>query len=194
MGNFKQGGGGFKRNDRGGGGFKPNFQKKSWGGDRGGDREVTMHQARCSNCGKDCEVPFRPTQGKPVFCKECFSKEAHGGDDRAPRRDFDSRNDRPRREFEPRRHDGARPDFRAERPENSNNDLKKQLEMLTVKLDRLIQSVENLNRTKPMLPKEVAAEAPKADEKKKSIEASLKGDKLIKAVSKKTSKKGPIKK
>ncbi len=34
------------------------------------DRE--MHKAKCSECGKDCEVPFKPTQGKPVYCKDCF--------------------------------------------------------------------------------------------------------------------------
>ncbi|MFQ6020489.1 MAG: CxxC-x17-CxxC domain-containing protein [Candidatus Aenigmatarchaeota archaeon] len=33
-----------------------------------------MHKAVCSECGKECEVPFKPTEGKPVFCKECFAK------------------------------------------------------------------------------------------------------------------------
>ena len=26
----------------------------------------------CSACGKETTVPFRPTQGRPVFCRECF--------------------------------------------------------------------------------------------------------------------------
>lgn len=34
-----------------------------------------MHQARCSKCGRDCEVPFRPTGSRPVFCNECFDKQ-----------------------------------------------------------------------------------------------------------------------
>ncbi len=46
----------------GGGGFRRNF----------GPRE--MHKAVCSECGKECEVPFKPTEGKPVYCKECFMK------------------------------------------------------------------------------------------------------------------------
>ena len=29
-------------------------------------------QATCSQCGKDTTVPFRPTQGRPVLCRECF--------------------------------------------------------------------------------------------------------------------------
>ena len=37
-----------------------------------GPRE--MHKATCSECGKECEVPFKPTEGKPVYCKECFAK------------------------------------------------------------------------------------------------------------------------
>jgi len=39
-----------------------------------GPRE--MHKAVCSECGKECEVPFQPTEGKPVFCRDCFAKKA----------------------------------------------------------------------------------------------------------------------
>ena len=28
--------------------------------------------AVCSQCGKQTTVPFKPTQGRPVFCRECF--------------------------------------------------------------------------------------------------------------------------
>lgn len=28
----------------------------------------------CSQCGKDTTVPFKPTQGRPVFCRECFQQ------------------------------------------------------------------------------------------------------------------------
>jgi len=37
-----------------------------------------MYDATCSNCGKTCQVPFRPTldeQGKPVkpiYCQDCY--------------------------------------------------------------------------------------------------------------------------
>jgi CxxC-x17-CxxC domain-containing protein len=33
-----------------------------------------MHQAICDKCGKECEVPFRPTEGKPIYCYDCFKK------------------------------------------------------------------------------------------------------------------------
>ena len=35
-----------------------------------GPRE--MFTATCSNCGRDAQVPFRPTSGKPVYCSDCF--------------------------------------------------------------------------------------------------------------------------
>lgn len=38
------------------------------------DREKRMFTAICDKCGKQCEVPFRPTEGKPVFCDACFGK------------------------------------------------------------------------------------------------------------------------
>ncbi|MEI8364678.1 MAG: CxxC-x17-CxxC domain-containing protein [archaeon] len=33
-----------------------------------------MYKAKCSECGTDCEVPFKPTEGKPVYCRECYNK------------------------------------------------------------------------------------------------------------------------
>ncbi len=44
------------------------------GGGRGFERRgpVEMHQAVCDKCRQNCEVPFRPTSGKPIFCSSCF--------------------------------------------------------------------------------------------------------------------------
>ena len=28
----------------------------------------------CTQCGKETTVPFRPTQGRPVYCRECFQQ------------------------------------------------------------------------------------------------------------------------
>jgi CxxC-x17-CxxC domain-containing protein len=80
----------FKRRDSGGG-------RKSFGRDRGGrgDRErPEMHEAVCSDCGKRCEVPFKPTGDKPIYCSSCFTN--HGGASRSDSRD--SRSDRGGRE------------------------------------------------------------------------------------------------
>ncbi len=59
----------FNRGNRSGGGRS--FEKRSFN-DRGSRGPAQMHQAVCDNCGKNCEVPFRPTSGKPVFCSNCF--------------------------------------------------------------------------------------------------------------------------
>lgn len=50
---------------------KPQRDSRGGGGGRG-DRE--MHDATCSNCGKQTQVPFRPTPGRDVFCNDCFRR------------------------------------------------------------------------------------------------------------------------
>ena len=37
--------------------------------------EKKMHTVTCDKCGERCEVPFRPTEGKPVYCYNCFKKD-----------------------------------------------------------------------------------------------------------------------
>jgi CxxC-x17-CxxC domain-containing protein len=60
-----------------GGGSRPSFGDR---GDRpsyGGDRE--MFQATCATCGGRCEVPFRPSGDKPIYCKACFGGKPGNG-------------------------------------------------------------------------------------------------------------------
>jgi len=51
---------------------------KQFGNFRGGGnnfrQQRDMHKATCSDCGSECEVPFKPAEGKPVFCRDCFRK------------------------------------------------------------------------------------------------------------------------
>lgn len=37
-----------------------------------GTRE--MHAAVCAECGEETQVPFKPTNGRPVYCSTCFAK------------------------------------------------------------------------------------------------------------------------
>jgi len=39
----------------------------------GGQRE--MFEAVCAECGKTTTVPFKPTQGRPVYCRDCFQSQ-----------------------------------------------------------------------------------------------------------------------
>ena len=33
-----------------------------------------MHDAVCSKCGVQTQVPFKPVNGKEVYCRECFTQ------------------------------------------------------------------------------------------------------------------------
>ena len=124
MGNFNRP---FNRDNRGGGG-------RSF--DRNSPRE--MHRTTCSNCGNECEVPFKPNGSKPVFCSNCFEK--NGGEQRrsndrdyaAPRRDDRRPSFNENRSFD-RPQYSERP--QNDRPQNNNND---QFASLNAKLDRII--------------------------------------------------------
>ena len=62
-----------QRRATGGGG---SYASSSGGGYNGGGgysrgpRE--MFDAVCARCGKDTQVPFRPTGARPVYCSDCF--------------------------------------------------------------------------------------------------------------------------
>lgn len=49
------------------------------GGMSGDTGNRALHPAVCSGCGKETQVPFRPTTGKPVYCRDCFQKRGSGG-------------------------------------------------------------------------------------------------------------------
>ena len=168
MGNFQ--GGGF-RGGNGGGGFRGgNGGGRSFGGNRGGDRgPVTMHKAVCDECHKNCEVPFRPSGDKPIYCNECFGGKK-GGDDRGPRKDFG--NDRaPKREFNDR---PAPASFAKPAPVGLGDEMKNQFKEINVKLDRLVTAIEKLSLSK--------------------VEASPKVAPVAKVVAKKVVAKAPAKK
>ena len=37
------------------------------------------HTVTCDSCGKRCEVPFKPTSNKPVYCSDCFKNNSRAG-------------------------------------------------------------------------------------------------------------------
>jgi len=87
MGNFQRPGGGFNRGFGGG---------KRFGGSDGG--RPAMFKATCSECGDDCQLPFKPSGERPVFCSNCFAKQNDDGGSRPSRFGDDrrERSDRPR--------------------------------------------------------------------------------------------------
>jgi len=41
--------------------------------DAGGTRQ--MHTVTCAECGAETQVPFEPTEGRPVYCRDCYAKQ-----------------------------------------------------------------------------------------------------------------------
>lgn len=126
MGNFKQGGG--KRFDRGGGFGERGRGRSNF---RPDNRNRVMHQAVCDECGNPCELPFRPTGDKPVYCSSCFERKKETGGGR--------RGDR----FSQNKFGGQKTDLR------DSDELKKQLVILNGKMDQLIRAVEAIANIKP---------------------------------------------
>jgi len=61
----------------GGGGGGGGYGGGGYGGGGGGGKQ--MYPAVCSNCGQDTMVPFQPTGGRPVLCRDCFQASKGGG-------------------------------------------------------------------------------------------------------------------
>lgn len=129
----------FNRDNRSG---RRDFGRRSFGGDRGADRQ--MFKAICSNCGKECEVPFKPTGSKPVYCRDCFrtirDSDSGRADDRFSRR----------------------PNFDNVSRSSSYPQYKEQFEALNTKLDKIIKL---LNPEKPTEEQKVVTELQVKDAK-----------------------------
>jgi len=39
----------------------------------GGGHQKRMYDVVCSDCGQDAQVPFKPSNDRPVLCKSCYS-------------------------------------------------------------------------------------------------------------------------
>lgn len=150
MGNFKKHGGfggreggrgGFNRSGgRGGfGGGRPDFKRGGRDGGRG-----DMFSAICAACRKQCEVPFRPSGDKPVYCNECFHSHRE-----APRTEYMRRDERERdtreapRHFSPAGFAPSAPKFQGD--DKRIDDLKKQLETVNAKLDAIMKVIGGSN-------------------------------------------------
>jgi CxxC-x17-CxxC domain-containing protein len=133
---------------------RSNFQKKERSGYDSGNKAQMMHQATCSECGKRCEVPFRPVNGKPVYCADCFAGKRgastgdHRGDRVSAKVHYENRNNR-----------------------GSDDGVKRQLAEMNMKIDRLIKIMETLTGTGA---KSAPTEVPKREEKKSVDVAELK--------------------
>jgi CxxC-x17-CxxC domain-containing protein len=147
----------YNRNSRSGGG------RYGGGGFRGPDSgRREMHKAVCDECGKGCEVPFRPTGDKPIYCSDCFEKRGGGSSKRSSRR-------------------GSGGSGFGER-DNTNKQLLNEVSSLNTKLDRILKVLEGSVEKKPV--------SKKLKVKKVVKKATSKGEEIkTKKASKKESEK-----
>jgi len=80
MGNFNRDGGGRNKFSNRSGSRDFSGGRRGGFGGSGRRERPEMHRTTCDDCGNRCEVPFRPTGDKPVYCSDCFSG---GGDSRS---------------------------------------------------------------------------------------------------------------
>ena len=59
----------------GGGGGGGDFGRSGGGGSRGGGRGPRqMYDVICEECGRDTQVPFKPREDRPVYCRDCYEQ------------------------------------------------------------------------------------------------------------------------
>ena len=46
---------------------KANFRNNS------GKRDRQMYDVVCSSCGQPAQVPFKPMNDRPIYCRECYN-------------------------------------------------------------------------------------------------------------------------
>ncbi len=159
-----------------------NSRDRRAGGNRGrsGGESRQMFKATCDSCGNNCEVPFRPTEGKPVYCSDCFRKN-QPSDDRRDDRRSDSR-------FASRSHNDGQRNMSEQRSNPSQAEFKGQFLELNNKLDKILKllqpEVKKVNDEKSN---------PVSEEKVKVEEKSVKA-KTPKVDKPKVEKKAPAKK
>jgi CxxC-x17-CxxC domain-containing protein len=105
------------RNNRFGGGSRSGFgrDRDSRMSER---RPREMHDVVCDKCGKQCQVPFRPSGDKPVLCSDCFGK------NKGPTSTFSSRNQ--------------------DTPSEQSGVSSEQLDQINAKLDKILLVLQDL--------------------------------------------------
>jgi CxxC-x17-CxxC domain-containing protein len=197
MNNFK---GGFKGSTGGGQKFGG---KKKFGGDNkydGGQRRESrndggsteMFSATCSECQKKCDVPFKPSQDKPVYCSACFGMKKSGNELRGSE---GHRGQRERKPFGNGKVNNGPAFSSAPAGPTAQNilELKQQVSALEVKLNKIL---DLLNPAKPAVKTavvEVATPVAKAKDVVKKVAPAKKAapKKVAKVTKKATPKKLP---
>ena len=168
-----------------------------------------MHKAKCDKCGDQCEVPFKPTGSKPLFCRDCFKPEDRGDrggggrshrPDRGDRRMYKATCDDCGNRCEvPFRPSGDKPikcdkcfgkGRSSGRGGGGSDQFEKQFEMLNTKLDKILKLITP-TITVDLDEKKTKKTVKKEEEPKKVVKKKVAAKKTV---AKKTTKKAATKK
>ena len=198
MNTFK--GGGSQRGGLKFGGKKKSVKNKYQSGGRrpethSKDTSGQLFSATCSECQKQCDVPFRPSNDKPVYCSACFGMKKSGHESR----NNEQRNhSTEKRSFQKDRQNYARHN-NEQRPEHNRNDagiadLKRQMNGLEKKLNKILDLI-NPPMPSPKVPVTKKSETKTVEKPKETKPAEKKVEKRVtKTVAKKVTKKVAAKK
>src|SRR3989338_6264687 len=117
--------------NRGGHSDRPRFGGEKRSFSHSGDRDKSrpqMFSAVCSECGRACEVPFRPTGDRPVFCNDCFGNKRGSPQGNFIRRDFT--------------HPSSPAPAKPPAEDKRIDELKMQLDAVNKKLDTIIEMMK----------------------------------------------------
>jgi len=196
MKNFKDSGFRNGRKDFGG---RPKFagSQKNRDSDRNSrlGEKKELFSATCSKCQKSCEVPFRPSTDKPVYCSACFNKRDNETERHS---NSDTRGETNHRQ--------ARTDFTKpqQQPESSAQnrelgDIKRQLITIEARLNRILDIINppqasnkpvNVEQVEVLAVSKSEMSEPVKTKNKKAVTAK----KVVKKATKKVTKKAVKKK
>jgi len=150
---------------------RKDFPRRSFGG--GDSRRPLLHDAVCDECGKDCQVPFRPSGDKPVYCSNCFEKK--GGNDSNRSRD---RRDSSRRSFGG---GDSRRSPQSNISDRNTSQLIEKIEILNTKLETIINLLSSIGQKKSGLvesrtEKNIKSKSTKADKNTEALTVVEKKD------------------
>lgn len=116
---------------------RKDFPRRNFGG--GDSRRPSLHDAVCDECGKDCQVPFRPSGDKPIYCSECFEKKGGRESNRPNWRGSRNRN------FDDRDRGSSSQNNISDR---STSQLIEKIEILNTKLETIINLLSSVGEKK----------------------------------------------
>lgn len=131
----------YSKDHRPGGNSGKRYARRGFGGGGsfGGrdNAKPTLYPAICSECDKECEVPFKPSGDKPVFCRDCFKNQGDSKPRESGKRDFGGgrfggRDSRP-----------AARKSTFDKPAAGNAMTSEQFKILNSKLDRILTALES---------------------------------------------------